>query len=121
VGRHRTREAEGAGIPGFPETVSIPEVVADDPSQMMRRAQISVVPRGVRAKGDFGVLGLLCLLALNFVGFAGAAVIDAAVVRLGGPFGLRGGLTISRSKPKPHCGKPKSRKGVWPLTNTSEP
>lgn len=42
----------------------------------------------------FGVPGLILLLAMNFVGFAGAAAITTALALLGGPLGMLGGIAM---------------------------
>ena len=42
----------------------------------------------------FGVPGLILLVALNVVGFAGAAAITTALAVLGGPIGMLGGIAL---------------------------
>ena len=41
-----------------------------------------------------GVPGLILLVALNVVGFAGAAAITTALAVLGGPIGMLGGIAL---------------------------
>ena len=41
-----------------------------------------------------GVPGLVLLMTMHLVGFAGAAAMTAALATLGGPFGMLGGIAV---------------------------
>lgn len=48
----------------------------------------------VKFIAGLGVPGLVLLVAMGVVGWSGAAAITAGRALLGGPFGMRGGITV---------------------------